>query len=113
VARSRTRKEQAALGIGDYTVTMPDHEMTRCLADVNAVVAVGGITYDSLILFVGGVHSRPCTRIRRRRGSTYNSLSAAVRAREIVRLLRLITGLAMTVPVPYCSTSLDSLRCCC
>src|SRR5258708_21276613 len=38
---------------------MADHEMTRCLADVDAVVAVGGMAHDPFVLFVEGFHGVP------------------------------------------------------
>ena len=39
-------EDQRSLGIGDDPVTMADHEVTGGLADVDAVVAVGGMAHD-------------------------------------------------------------------
>jgi hypothetical protein len=36
--------------------------MTGCLADVDAVVAVGGVAHDPLVFFIESVHGRPCER---------------------------------------------------
>jgi hypothetical protein len=47
------------LGIGDDSVTMADHEPTGGLADVDAVIAVGGMAHDPFVFFVKGVHRRP------------------------------------------------------
>src|SRR6266849_5152679 len=41
---------------------MSNHEIARGLANVDAVIAVGGMAHDSLVLFVEGVHGRPCER---------------------------------------------------
>src|SRR5215470_3049374 len=38
---------------------MADHEATRGLADINAVVAVGGMAQDPFVLFIESVHGRP------------------------------------------------------
>src|SRR6266852_6397369 len=45
--------------IGNDVVTMADYEMAGCLADVDAVVAVGGMAHDAFVLFVEGLHGRP------------------------------------------------------
>ena len=50
------------LGIGDDAVTMADHEVAGGLANVDAVVAVGGMAKDPFVFFVEGVHGRPCER---------------------------------------------------
>src|SRR6266851_4051669 len=52
-------KNHGPFSIGNDAVTMADHEMTRCLPDVNAVVAVGGMAHDAFVLFVESLHSRP------------------------------------------------------
>src|SRR5213594_2156024 len=38
---------------------MADHEATRGLTDVDAVVTVGGMAKDPFVFFVEGVHGRP------------------------------------------------------
>src|SRR6266478_7288918 len=45
--------------IGNDAVPIADHEMTGCLADVYAVVAVGGMAHDPFVLFVESLHGRP------------------------------------------------------
>src|SRR5882762_1240571 len=45
--------------IGNDAVTMPDHEMTGCLAKVDAMVAVGGMAHDAFVFFVESLHGRP------------------------------------------------------
>src|SRR5262249_55714786 len=47
------------LGIGDDAVTMADHEATGGLADIDAVVAIGGMAQDPFVFFVEGLHGRP------------------------------------------------------
>ena len=49
-------------GIGDDAVTMANHEVTGRLADVDAVIAVGGMAHDPFVFFVESVHGRPCER---------------------------------------------------
>src|SRR2546428_11290495 len=44
---------------------MTDHEATGCLADVDAVVAVGGMAQDPFVCFVEGLHGRPGERAPR------------------------------------------------
>jgi hypothetical protein len=38
---------------------MADHEATGGLADVDAVVTIGGMPHDPFVFFVEGVHGRP------------------------------------------------------
>src|SRR5215469_3248195 len=52
-------ENRGPFSIGNDAVTMADHEMTGCLADVDAVVAVGSMAHDPFVLFVEGVHGRP------------------------------------------------------
>src|SRR5262249_12726272 len=52
-------EDYGPLGIGDDAVAMANHEPPRSLADVDAVVAVGGMADDPFVLFVEGVHGRP------------------------------------------------------
>src|SRR5258708_25349110 len=56
---ARLVKNYGPFSIGNDTVTMADHEMTRCLADVDAVVAVGGMAHDPFVLFVECFHGGP------------------------------------------------------
>src|SRR5262244_580999 len=41
---------------------MADEEMTGCLADVDAMVAVGGMAGNPFVLFVEGIHGVPSER---------------------------------------------------
>jgi hypothetical protein len=41
---------------------MTDHEATGGLANVDTVVAVGGMAQDPFVFFVEGVHGRPSER---------------------------------------------------
>src|SRR5262249_25100628 len=71
--------------IRNGTVTMTDDEMTGCLADVYAVVAVGGMAHDSFVLFVEGIHGVPgernaCLQIARVRGQVDVSPCSSRRA---------------------------------
>src|SRR5260370_6290726 len=52
-------KDHRLPGIGDDAVMMSDHEVTRGLADIDAVVAVGGMAHDPFVFFVEGVHGGP------------------------------------------------------
>src|SRR5258708_1905424 len=52
-------EDYRSLGIGDDAVTMADHEVTRGPADVDAVVAVGGMAQDPFVFFVKSLHGRP------------------------------------------------------
>src|SRR6266852_9453774 len=52
-------KNYGPLSIGNDAVTMADHEMTGCLADVDAMVAVGGMAHDPFVFFVESLHGRP------------------------------------------------------
>ena len=68
-------EDQRPLRIGDDAVTMADHEVTGGLANVDAVVAVGGMAHDPFVFFVESVHGRarrtrrvPAVRSRRRAG---------------------------------------------
>jgi hypothetical protein len=47
------------LGIRDDAVTMPDPEATGGLADVDAVITVGGMAQYPFVFFVEGVHGQP------------------------------------------------------
>src|ERR1700757_1330428 len=47
------------LAIGDDAVAMTDHETAGGLPDVDAMVAVGGMTPDPFVFFVEGVHGWP------------------------------------------------------
>src|SRR5215471_8971835 len=38
---------------------MAHHEMTGCLADVDPVVAVGGMAHDAFVFFVEPIHGGP------------------------------------------------------
>src|SRR5262249_18604133 len=53
-------EDHGPLRFGDDLVTMTDDEMTGGPADVDAMVAVGGMPSDPFILFVEGVHGGPC-----------------------------------------------------
>src|SRR5206468_2044448 len=44
--------------IGD-AITVTDHEATGCLADIDAVVAVGSVAQDPFVFFIEGVHGGP------------------------------------------------------
>jgi len=48
------------LGVGDNTVTMADHQPSGSLADVDAMVAVGGMAQNPLVFFIEGIDRRPC-----------------------------------------------------
>ena len=52
-------EDQRPLGIGDDAVTMADHEATGGLADVDAVVVIGGMAHDPFVFFVESIHGRP------------------------------------------------------
>src|SRR5215471_4237854 len=54
-------ENQRSLGIGDDAITVTDHEVTGGLADVDAMVTVGGMTHDSFVFFV------ECVPLRARR----------------------------------------------
>jgi hypothetical protein len=45
--------------VRDDLVAVADDEMARAAADVDAVVGVGGVPEDPLVLFVEGVHRAP------------------------------------------------------
>lgn len=38
---------------------MIDYEMTRSLADVDAMIGIGGVTHDALVFLVEGIHGPP------------------------------------------------------
>src|SRR5262245_23189834 len=50
------------LCIGDYAVMMADYKVTGGLANVDAVVAIGGMAQNPFVFFVEGVHRRPSER---------------------------------------------------
>src|SRR5262249_29620368 len=55
-------QHQRSPGVGDYAVLMIDHEMPGGLTDVDAVITVGRMPEDPLILFIKSVHGPPCER---------------------------------------------------
>src|SRR6185437_1867323 len=60
-ARRETRfvQDQRPLRIGDGAITMTHNEPTRRLADIDAVITIGGMTHNPLVLFVESVHGGP------------------------------------------------------
>src|SRR5262249_16993580 len=56
-------------GVGDSAVMMADHEVTRGLANVDAVVVVSGMACDSFVFLVESIHGLP--------GERYPSLQLA------------------------------------
>jgi hypothetical protein len=52
-------EDQWSRGLGNDAVLVADGEFTRALANVNAVVAVGGMAEDAFVFFVEGVHGAP------------------------------------------------------
>jgi len=52
-------KHHRPLCVGDDPVTIPDHEVTRGLAYVDAVVGVSGMAHDSFVFFVESIHGPP------------------------------------------------------
>jgi hypothetical protein len=46
-------------GLGDDLGALTDFQVAAGLADVDAVVAVGGVTDDPLVFLVEGVHGPP------------------------------------------------------
>src|SRR5215813_5176557 len=52
-------KNQRTLGIGNNPVTIAHHDLAGGLADVDSMVAVGGMSQDSFVFLVEGVHGRP------------------------------------------------------
>lgn len=55
-------KHQRPLRIGDDPTLMVDHEVTRGLADVDAVIGIGGVTHDAFVLLVECIHGSPSER---------------------------------------------------
>src|SRR5262249_7140914 len=56
---ARLEEHQWPPSIGDDAVTMANHESTRGLSDVDAMVAVGSMAQDPFVFFIKGIHSRP------------------------------------------------------
>ena len=52
-------EDERTRGIGDGAVMMADHEVTGALANVDAVIAVGGMAHDPFVFFVERVHGLP------------------------------------------------------
>src|SRR5262249_61478542 len=52
-------EDERPRGIGDDAVMMADHEVTGGLANVDAVVVVGGMAHDSFVFLVESVHGPP------------------------------------------------------
>ena len=52
-------EDYGALSVGDNAVMMANHQPSRGLSDVDAVVTVSGMTHDPLIFFVKSLHRRP------------------------------------------------------
>jgi hypothetical protein len=50
---------QRSVRVRDDLVAVADDEMARAAADVDAVVGVGGVPEDPLVLFVEGVRRAP------------------------------------------------------
>src|SRR4029077_18068525 len=59
---ARLVQDYRALGIGDDAILMANHKIPGSLADVDAMVAVGGMAHNPFILFVKRVHGRPSKR---------------------------------------------------
>ena len=47
------------LGLSDGAVTVADHQVTGRLADIDAVVAIGGVAHDPFVFFIERVHGWP------------------------------------------------------
>src|SRR5579875_353915 len=56
---ARFVQDQRPFRIGDDAVPMTDYQPARGLADIDAVVAVGGMAHDPFVFFVESVHGRP------------------------------------------------------
>ena len=52
-------EDQRPLGIGDDPVALADYEVSRGLANVDAMVGIRGMAEDTLVFFVEGVHGPP------------------------------------------------------
>src|SRR5262249_45617385 len=52
-------QRQRSRGIRDDLVAVADDEMPGCLADIDAMVAVGSMAHNPLVFFVEGVHCGP------------------------------------------------------
>jgi hypothetical protein len=50
------------VGVGNDVIVLSDNEMTRGAADVDAVIRIGGVAENALVLLVEGVHQAPCER---------------------------------------------------
>jgi len=55
----RLIQRQRAGGVGDDPAAVTDNEVAAGLADVDAVVGIGGVADDPLVLLVEGVHGPP------------------------------------------------------
>ena len=55
----RLVEHQRSVRVRDDLVAVADDEMARAAADVDAVLGVGGVPEDLLVLFVEGVHRAP------------------------------------------------------
>src|SRR5438132_12634000 len=56
---ARLVEDNRSLGISDDAVTVADDQSTGRLADINAMVAVGGMAHDPFVVFLEGIHGRP------------------------------------------------------
>src|SRR4029450_6294350 len=52
-------ENQRSFGIGNNPVVIADHDPTRGLPDVDAMVTVRGLAQDSFVFLIEGVHGRP------------------------------------------------------
>src|SRR5690242_7267496 len=59
---ARFVEDYRPLRIGDNAIVMTHDEPARRLADIDTMVAVGGMAHDPFILFVERVHGGPCER---------------------------------------------------
>src|SRR5262249_37253197 len=78
-------QDQRLFGIGDDAFMVMNREMTGCLADVDPVVAVGGMAHDPFVLFVKRIHGwpgegDPIFQLARVRGQVYVSPCSSGRA---------------------------------
>lgn len=55
-------KAQWMPGIRNDAVVVADHEVTRTLSNIYAMVWVGSMTQDSFVFFIEGIHGAPCER---------------------------------------------------
>src|SRR4051812_27101668 len=59
---ARFIEDHRPLRIGDDAITMTHDEPARGLADIDTVIAVGGMAYDPLVFFVESFHGGPSKR---------------------------------------------------